>query len=207
MSAGREVTNTPLNEEGLDTIFRTARTRRGWTDEAVPEALIRSVYDLHKWGPTSGNICPGRYLFIRSEAAKKRLDALMAEGNREQTFAASWTCIVAYDLDFPQFMPKLAPWMKDPAKTFADEKEREWLAIQNGSLGGAYLMIAARALGLDCGPMNGFDRDGINREFFQSDPKMKSWRVNFVLNLGHGDDTRLYPRGARLDFDEAAAIL
>lgn len=197
----------PLSDASLDQIYRAARTRRGWTDEEVPETLIRAVYDLQKWAPTSGNCCPGRFLFIRSQEAKQRLDALMDEGNRKQTFTAPWTCIVAYDLNFPQFMPKLAPWMKDPAKVFADPKEVEWLAIQNGSLGGAYLIIAARALGLDCGPMNGFDREGINREFFLNDPKRSSWRVNFVCNIGHGDDTRLYPRAGRLDFDEAAGIL
>jgi 3-hydroxypropanoate dehydrogenase len=97
--------------------------------------------------------------------------------------------------------------MKNPAKVFADAKETEWLAIQNGSLGGAYMILAARALGLDCGPMNGFDREGINREFFLDDPKMKSWRVNFVCNIGHGTDERVHPRAERLDFDEAAGIL
>ena len=197
----------PLPDAALDQLWRSARTRRSWTDEEVPEVLIRAVYDLQKWAPTSGNICPGRFLFVHSQAAKRRLDPLMAAGNREQTMKAPWTCIVAYDLDFPKFVPRLAPFIKDVAKAFADAKETEWLAIQNGSLGGAYLIMAARALGLDAGPMNGFDRDGVNREFFLGDPKMKGWRVNFVCNLGHGGDARLFPRGERLDFDEAAGII
>lgn len=198
----------PLPDASLDQMFRSARTRRKWTDETVPEVLIRAVYDLHKWGPTSGNICPGRYLFVHSEAAKKRLDPLMDKGNREQTFTAPWTVLVAYDLDFPDHLDKLAPHMKDKHAPFRDDKWREFLAIQNGSLGGAYLMIAARSLGLDAGPMNGFDREGINKEFFLDHPKMKSWRVNFVCNLGHATpDEKLFPRAARLDFEEAAGVI
>jgi len=197
----------PLPDSALDQLWRNARTRRSWTDEEVPEVLIRAIYDLQKWAPTSGNCCPGRFLFVRSKEAKERLDRLMDKGNRVQTYSAPWTCIVAYDLGFPDFMGKLAPHMKDPKASFSDPKWVEWLAIQNGSLGGAYLIMAARALGLDCGPMNGFDRDGVNREFFINDPKMKAWRVNFVCNLGHGDEQKLFPRAARLDFDEAAEII
>lgn len=198
----------PLPDAALDQLWRLARTRRHWTEEDVPEVLVRAVYDLQKWAPTSGNICPGRFLFIRSKAAKDRLDALMDEGNRRQTMTSPWTCIVAYDLDFHRFMGKLAPHMKNPAKTFADEKNREFLAFQNGSLGGAYLIMAIRALGLDAGPMNGFDREGINREFFLNDPKMNTWRVNFVCNIGYADPAEnLRLRAGRLDFDDAATIL
>lgn len=197
----------PLPDAHLDQLYRLARTRRSWSEEEVSEVLIRAIYDLQKFAPTSGNCCPGRFLFIRSHEAKKRLDKHMDEGNRKQTFTAPWSCIVAYDLEFPKFMGKLAPWMKDPAKSFADPKLVDWLAVQNGSLGGAYMMIAARALGLDCGPMNGFDREGINQEFFLDDPKMKSWRVNFVCNIGHGDEAKLHPRSGRLEFEEACAIL
>jgi 3-hydroxypropanoate dehydrogenase len=198
----------PLPDASLDQLWRLARTRRQWRYDEVPEVLIRAVYDLQRWAPTSGNICPGRFLFVHSKPAKDRLDKLMDEGNRKQTYEAPWTCIVAYDLDFHRHMDVLAPHMKDPAKTFADEKNREWLAIQNGSLGGAYLIMAIRALGLDAGPMNGFDREGINREFFLDDPKMKSWRVNFVCNIGYADpDEKLRPRAGRLDFDIAAGII
>lgn len=197
----------PLPDAALDQLWRTARTRRAWTDDAVPEILIRAVYDLQKLAPTSGNCCPGRFLFVKSPQAKQRLDKLMDEGNRAQTMAAPWTCIVAFDLDFPEYMSKLAPHLKNPKAGLADPREVEWLAIQNGSLGGAYMMMAARALGLDCGPMNGFDREGVNREFFLSDVKMRSWRVNFICNLGHGDAAALRPRAPRLDFDEAAGIV
>jgi len=197
----------PLPDAALDQIYRLARTRRSWSEEEVPEILIRAVYDLQKFAPTSGNCCPGRFLFIRSPEAKKRLDKHMDEGNRKQTFSAPWTCIVAYDLEFPEFMAKLAPHLKNPKAGLSDPKTVEWLAIQNGSLGGAYMMIAARVLGLDCGPMNGFNREGINQEFFLSDPKMKSWRVNFVCNLGHGDASQLFPRAPRLAFEEACTVL
>ncbi len=108
----------PLADAALDQLWRNARTRRSWTDEEVPEVLIRAVYDLQKWAPTSGNISPGRFLFVHSQEAKQRLDPLMAPGNREQTMNAPWTCIVAYDLDFPKFVPRLAPFIKDVGKAF-----------------------------------------------------------------------------------------
>jgi 3-hydroxypropanoate dehydrogenase len=197
----------PLPDASLDQAFRTARTRRGWTDEEVPEVLIRAVYDLLKWAPTSGNTCPARFVFIRSAEAKARLDPLMDKGNREQTMAAPWTVLVAYDLDFPEYAEKLISHAKDPKSWFKDPDEARFLAVQGGTLQGGYLIIAARMLGLDCGPMNGFDREGINREFFETDPVMKSWRINFVCNLGHGDDTKLHGRAPRLDFDEACRII
>jgi 3-hydroxypropanoate dehydrogenase len=198
---------SPLPDAALDQLYRTARTRRGWRPEEVPEVLVRAVYDLQKFGPTSGNCCPARFLFLRSPEAKARLDKLMDPGNRVQTMAAPWTAIIAYDLDFPEYLSELTPHSKNPKAGLTDAKQVEWLAIQNGSLGGAYLILAARALGLDCGPMNGFDRDGINREFFSAEPPLKSWRVNFVCNIGHGDDTRLFPRAPRLDFAQACRIL
>jgi len=197
----------PLPDASLDQIFRTARTRRGWTDEDVPELLVRAVYDLHKWGPTSGNTCPARFLFIHSEAAKKRLDPLMDEGNRKQTFDAPWTAIVAYDLAFAEFAPKLIPHAKDAKSWFDDPEVARHLAVQGGTLGGGYLIVAARALGLDCGPMNGFSNAGVDAEFFLNDPRRATWRSNFICNIGRGDDTRLRPRAPRLDFDEACAIL
>ncbi len=197
----------PLPDLALDQTFRAARTRRGWTAEDVPEVLVRAVYDLLKWAPTSGNTCPGRFLFIRSAEAKARLDPLMDEGNRKQTMDAPWTALVAWDLDFPAYAQKLIPHAKDPQSWFKDPENARFLAVQGGTLQGAYLIIAARMLGLDCGPMNGFDRDGINREFFESDPAMKSWRINFVCNLGFGDDTRLHPRAPRLEFGEACRII
>lgn len=197
----------PLGDKSLDQIFRTARTRRGWTDEPTPEVLIRATYDLLKTAPTASNICPARFTFIHTAEAKARLEPHLDEGNRKQTLAAPYTAIVAYDLDFVSQLPKLIPHAPNAKEWFADPKNAEWNAIQSGTLQGAYLIIAARALGLDCGPINGFSREGVDGEFFANDPVMKSWRSNFLVNIGHGDDTRLRPRAPRLDFDEACRIL
>jgi 3-hydroxypropanoate dehydrogenase len=197
----------PLGDAALDQIFRTARTRRGWTDEETPEILIRAAYDLAKLGPTASNITPGRFLFVRSKEAKARLEPHLDEGNRKQTMAAPYTAIVAYDVAFADHLHKLIPHAPNAKEWFAEPTNAEWNAIQSGSLQGAYLLIAARSLGLDCGPMNGFRREGVDREFFLSDPAMKTWRSNFLINIGHGDDTRVRPRAPRLDFDEACRII
>ena len=197
----------PLGDQSLDQIFRTARTRRGWTDEPTPEVLIRATYDLLKMAPTASNICPARFMFIHTAEAKARLEPHLDEGNRKQSMGAPYTAIVAYDLDFVSQLPKLIPHAPNAKEWFADPKNAEWNAIQSGTLQGAYLIIAARTLGLDCGPMGGFSREDVDREFFANDPVMKSWRSNFLVNIGHGDDTRLRPRAPRLDFDEACRIL
>ena len=165
--------------------------------------LVGSV----KIAPTASNISPGRFVFIRSLEAKARLEPHLDEGNRKQTMSAPYTAIVAYDLDFADHLGKLIPHAPNAKEWFADPANAEWNAIQSGTLMGAYLLIAARSLGLDCGPMGGFRREGVDKEFFLSDPKMKSWRSNFLINIGHGDDTRLRPRAPRLDFDEACRIL
>lgn len=197
----------PLGDSDLDQLFRTARTRRGWTEEETPEVLIRATYDLLKMAPTASNITPGRFLFIRTPDAKARLLPHMDDGNKAQTRTAPWTAIVAYDLDFADHLGKLIPRAPNAKDWFADPKSRDWNAVQSGTLQGAYFIIAARSLGLDCGPMGGFSREGIDREFFLNDPAMKSWRSNFLVNIGHGDDTRVRPRAPRLDFDEACRIL
>lgn len=197
----------PLPDSALDQIFRTARTRRGWTDEETPEVLIRATYDLLKLAPTASNICPARFIFIRTEEAKARLEPHLDEGNRKQTIAAPYTAIIAYDLAFTDYFGKLIPHAPNAKEWFADAGNAEWNAIQSGTLQGAYLILAARSLGLDCGPMNGFRREGVDKEFFLGDPVMKSWRSNFLCNIGHGDDTRLRPRAPRLDFEEACRIL
>jgi 3-hydroxypropanoate dehydrogenase len=197
----------PLADAALDQIFRTARTRRGWTEEETPEVLIRAAYDLAKLGPTASNITPGRFLFVRSKDAKERLAPHLDEGNRKQTMAAPYTTIVAYDVAFADHLGKLIPHAPNAKEWFAEPTNAEWNAIQSGSLQGAYLLIAARSLGLDCGPMNGFRREGVDREFFLGDPVMKTWRSNFLINIGHGDDTRVRPRAPRLGFDEACRII
>lgn len=197
----------PLGDAALDQIFRAARTRRGWTEEDTPEVLIHAAYDLAKIAPTASNISPGRFLFVRSKEAKARLEPHLDEGNRKQTMAAPYTAIVAYDLAFADHLAKLIPHAPNAKDWFAEPANAEWNAIQSGTLMGAYLLIAARSLGLDCGPMNGFRREGVDQEFFLNDPAMKSWRSNFLINIGHGDDTRVRPRAPRLDFDEACRIL
>ncbi|MBI1340665.1 malonic semialdehyde reductase [bacterium] len=197
----------PVPDASLDQLFRAARTHNSWRDDAVPEVLIRAVYDLHKFGPTSANCSPARYLFISSPEAKARLEPLLSEGNRKKTMSAPWVAVIAYDEAFAEKMPKLFPhnpgakdWFKDPAAAFDT-------AFRNGTLQGAYLMLAARSLGLDCGPMSGFDKDGVNREFFAGDGEMKTWKANFLCSLGHGGQEGLFPRSPRLDFEEAARIL
>jgi len=197
----------PLGDADLDQLFRTARTRRGWTEDETPEVLIRATYDLLKMAPTASNICPARFLFLRTPEARARLLPHMDDGNKAQTRTAPWTAIVAYDLAFADHLGKLIPHAPQAKDWFADPKSRDWNAVQSGTLQGAYLILAARSLGLDCGPMGGFSRDGVDKEFFLSDPVMKTWRSNFVCNIGHGDDTRLRPRAPRLDFDEACRIL
>jgi len=197
----------PLGDAALDQIFRTARTRRGWTPEETPEVLIRATYDLLKMAPTASNICPARFLFVHSQEAKARLEPHLDEGNRKQTMAAPYTAVVAYDLAFADYLPKLIPHAPNAREWFADPANAEWNAIQSGTLQGGYLILAARALGLDCGPMNGFRREGVDNAFFAGDSVMKSWRSSFLVNIGHGDDTRLRPRAPRLDFEEACRIL
>ncbi|MBI1360574.1 MAG: malonic semialdehyde reductase [Alphaproteobacteria bacterium] len=197
----------PLPDISLDQLFRTARTHRSWTEESVPDVLVQAVYEMLRMAPTSGNCSPARFLFLKSREAKARLEPLLDEGNRKQTMSAPWTVVVAYDLAFARFMPKLAPHAKGAEHWFDGEETTKFHAFQSGTLGGAYLIVAARALGLDCGPMNGFDHAGIDREFFASDPAMKTWRANFLCNLGYGDGARIHPRAPRLDFEEACRIL
>ncbi len=196
----------PVNDHALDVIFRDARSQNGFLAKTVPEVLIRAVYDLAKMGPTSANCFPARFLFISSPEAKARLVPLMTEGNREKTQAAPWTVIMAHDLHFAEKVPKLFPHNPGAKDWFKNNAEET--AFRNGSLQSAYFLIAARALGLDCGPMSGFDMEGVNREFFESaDGELKNWRANWICNIGHGDTSKLFPRSPRLEFDEACRIL
>lgn len=196
--------NKTLGEEDLDVLFRRARTHRSWRDERVTEVLQAAVYDLAKWGPTTNNTSPARFFFVVSDAAKQRLKPHLNPGNVLQTMAAPATAIIAYDLAFYEFMPKLSPkpgaresWQKrSPA-------ELQEAAFRNGSLQAGYFIIAARALGLDCGPMSGFDNAGVDRKFF-SGTAVKS---NLLCNLGYGDGASMRPRAGRLDFSEACRIL
>ncbi len=192
-----------LPDASLDQLFRDARTRGAWHDKDVPDALLHELVDLVKLGPTSGNSSPARFVFVKSHEAKERLKPFLSEGNREKTMKAPVCAIIGYDLDFHEHLPKLFPHT-DAKSWFAGKPEKiADTAFRNSSLQGAYLILAARALGLDCGPMSGFDEAGVDQEFFAG-TKVKS---NFLCNLGYGDDSRLRPRSPRFDFDEIARIL
>ena len=196
----------PVNDHALDVIFRDARSYNGWRDEAVPEVLVRAVYDLAKLGPTSANNSPARFLFLSSTEAKERLLPLMMEQNREKTKNAPWTVIIAYDMEFHEKIPQLFPHNPGAKDWFHHIKEAT--AVRNGTLQAAYFMLAARALGLDCGPMSGFIKEAVDKEFFLSqEGEMKNWRSNFICNIGHGDRTTIFDRSPRLAFEEACRIL
>lgn len=192
-----------LNDAGMDLIFRGARTHNAWTDKPVSEVTLRAMYDLMRNGPTSANGSPVRLKFLTTDAAKARLKPALSEGNMAKTLAAPVTVIVAYDLKFYEQMPKLFPHEPDARNWFSAPEVAQITAFRNGTLQGAYLMIAARAVGLDCGPMSGFDNAVLDQEFFP-DGQVKS---NFLCNLGHGDPAGLFPRSPRLEFEEACEIL
>jgi 3-hydroxypropanoate dehydrogenase len=192
-----------VNDEALDVLFRAARTNRHWEDRPVSNPVLMAVYDLLRWGPTESNITPARFHFVVSKAAKARLEPLLDEGNRRQTMAAPATAIVGYDLDFAATLSKLALHSSLPEKLKGDMGRAEYMARRSAGLQGGYFIVAARALGLDCGPMSGFDRDGVDREFFAG-TAIKSY---FLCNLGYGHPVPLRPRGQRLSFDEACKIL
>ncbi len=206
-----------LNEAGFDVLFRNARTHNAWLEKPVPDELLHQLYDLAKWGPTSANSSPARFLFLRSAAAKERLRPALAPGNVEKTMTAPVTVIVAYDLKFYEKLPKLFPHNPGMAQMFATNPQVvEETAKRNSTLQGAYMMLAARALGLDCGPMSGFDNAKLDEEFFAAgkceDCGQEFFpaghvKSNFLCNIGYGDPTKLYPRSPRLDFSEACTVL
>jgi 3-hydroxypropanoate dehydrogenase len=188
---------TALSSEPLDQIFRTARTYNGWSDTPVDERTVRDLYDLLKWGPTSANSCPARFIWVRSPEAKAQLAGLAAVNNRPKILEAPLTVIIGNDLDFQREFPKLVPHAAEMAqKAFAEPALAEVTAMRNGSLQGAYLIIAARAL--DCGPMSGFDNAGVDQAFFAG-TRIQS---NFICSLGHGRPDSLRPRNPRLAFEE-----
>ena len=192
-----------LSDEALRQIFTEARTHSAWLPEPVSEDLLLQVYNLMKWGPTSANSSPARIVFVRSPEAKAKLLPCMAEGNVEKTKAAPVTAIIAQDMEFYEKLPRLFPFA-DARSWFAGNKPFiESTAFRNSSLQGAYFIIAARSLGLDCGPMSGFDNAKVDQVFFQG----TAWKSNFVCNLGYGDSTQLRPRAPRLEFGEACKIV
>ena len=192
-----------LDDPALDTLFRDARSRNGWSGAPVSDAEIRAVYDLFKWGPTAVNSTPARIVWVKSEAAKERLAPHLSGSNRAKSAKASVVAIVGYDLDFPDHLAKLFPHAPGAKDWFADPAAREQTAFRNSTLQGAYLIVAARALGLDAGPMSGFDNAGVDQEFFAG-TNIKS---NFLVALGHGTEENLFPRNPRLAFEDANTIL
>ncbi|MBC7104117.1 MAG: malonic semialdehyde reductase [Parvibaculum sp.] len=196
--------NGKLGDEALDVIFRAARTHNAWQDKPVSDALLKELYDLMKWGPTSANMSPARIVFVTSKEAKEKLAPALMEGNRAKTLQAPVTAIIGYDVKFYERLPELFPHAPE-AKTWFNWSD-EWAemnAFRNGSLQGAYFMIAARSLGLDCGPMSGFDMNKVDELFFAG----TSVKSNFLCNLGYGDPAGLFERSPRLPFDDACSIV
>ena len=192
-----------LPDTALDTLFREARTYNGWADRPITPAAIETLYALARMGPTAANSNPARFVWVVSEAGKQRLAPHLSAGNRAKTMKASAAVIIGYDLDFPDHMPKLFPHEPTAKTWFEDPVERERGALRNSSLQGAYLLMAARALGWDTGPMSGFDNAAVDGDFFAG-TRIKS---NFIVSLGRGTDERLFPRLPRLSFDEANTVL
>ncbi len=192
-----------LSEESLEQIFIKARTHSAWLSEPVSEALLHQIYDLMKWGPTSANCCPARIVFVKSKEAKEKLLPCIAEGNVEKTKSAPVTAIVAMDMEFYEKLPQLFPHAPARSWFVGNKALIESTASRNSSLQGAYFMIAARSLGLDCGPMSGFDNAKVDAAFFQG----TNWKSNFICNVGYGDSSKLHPRSPRLDFNEACKVL
>lgn len=197
------VQNPVLDKAALDALFREARTHNVWLDKPVEDAVLRQLYELAKMAPTALNSQPVRLVFVKSREGKERLKPALSPGNVDKTMNAPVTVIVAWDTEFHEKMPKLFP-ARDVKTQLAGQpaEVRHKMALMNGTLQGGYLIIAARALGLDCGPMAGFDNAKVDAAFF---PDGK-WKSNFLLNLGYGDTSKLHPRNPRLDFDEACRI-
>ena len=202
----------------IDKLFYKARSHNAWLDKPVTDQTLRELYDALRWGPTSANASPARFVFIRSAKTKERLRPSLAPGNVEKTMTAPVTVIVAYDLQFHQKLPKLFPHSPSMRDLFvANPALVEVTARRNSSLQGAYLMLAARALGLDCGPMSGFDNAKLDEEFFSAGKECEGCdqeffptghvKSNFLCNLGYGDPSKLMPRSPRLEFNEACTLM
>ena len=193
-----------LSSEGLDLVYRKARTYSAWLDRPVEDALLEQVYDLARMGPTSANMCPMRIIFVKSREAKEKLKPALDAGNVDKTMKAPVTAIIGMDVHFYKKLPKLFPHA-DAKSWFQGLPENvlEYIALRNSSLQGAYFMLAARALGLDCGPMSGFDNAKVDEAFFAG----TTVKSNFLCNLGYGDASKLHPRSLRLSFEEACRLV
>ncbi|MET1045629.1 MAG: malonic semialdehyde reductase [Hyphomicrobium sp.] len=192
-----------LDTAALDQLFDKAHTHSKWQAREVPDTLLRQIVEHMKWAPTSANCSPARIVFVKSPEAKARLKPCLSAGNVEKTMAAPATAIIAYDLNFFEYLPRLYP-AADAKSWFAGKKQHaDTTAFRNGSLQGGYFILAARALGLDCGPMSGFENNAVDAEFFAG-TEIKS---NFLCNLGYGDPEGIRPRSPRFSFDEMASIV
>lgn len=191
-----------LNDSALNTLFYQARTQQGWRDKDITDQQLHQIYDLMKWGPTSANCSPARIVFVKTPEAKKKLLACMNSGNIEKTRTAPVTAIIGMDMAFYEKLPQLFPHT-DARSWFAGNQPLiDATAMRNSSLQGGYFIMAARALGLDCAPMSGFNADKLNEAFFAG----TSVKANFVCSIGYGDSSKLHLRGPRLSFDEACKI-
>ncbi len=204
--------SAPLSNDALDVLFRQARTHNAWLDKPIGDDLLRQLYELVKLGPTSANSCPARIIFLRTPESKQRLLPALSPTNADKTMKAPVTAIVGYDVKFYEQTPKLFPNNPAMREMFAKSAQHaETTAFRNGSLQGAYLILAARALGLDCGPMSGFDNAKVDAEFFSASagnpPAFIEVKSNFLCNLGYGDASKLFPRNPRLAFEEACRVL
>ena len=198
----KERTN-PLDEESLNLVFGEARSMNGWQDKDVSDAMIHSLYDLTKMGPTSTNCSPARFVFVKSEAEKVKFEPALLPNNISKVMTAPVVAIIGYDLDFSDHMTKLFPHMDVAPMYKGNDEMNVSTAFRNSSLQGAYLIMVARALGLDCGPMSGFNNQLVDETFF-SDSNIKS---NFLCCIGYGDSTKIFQRLPRLDFDEVCKII
>ena len=193
----------PLDDTALDTLFRAARTQNKWTDQPVSTEDLHALYDLLKWAPTSANASPGRFIFLTSHGAKERLRPALSAGNLDKTMAAPVTVIIAQDGAFYDRLPELFPQADARAWFAGNTALAEETAFRNATLQGAYLILAARALGLDAGPMSGFNKALVDEAFLTG----TTWKSNFLINLGHGDPAGVFPRNPRLSFDDACRVL
>jgi 3-hydroxypropanoate dehydrogenase len=193
----------PLPDAALDQLFRTARSHNGWNTDPLPEGTLKELYELARFGPTAANTNPARYVFVTSPEEKEKLASVSSGNNQAKIKAAPATVIIGQDLDFAEHLVTLFPHFPGMKAIFADEAVAETTAFRNSSLQGAYLIIAARALGLDCGPMSGFDNAKVDALFFAG-TKIKS---NFICSIGHGSGENLFPRLPRLSFEEACQVV
>jgi len=194
---------TPISREALDQLFSEARTHSAWLPEPVPVELLRKAYELARLGPTSANGSPARFVFLTTTGAKALLKPVLAPGNVDKTMAAPVTVIIAWDTEFHEHLPRLFPHADIRSYFVGNKPLIEENAFRNSSLQAGYFILAARALGFDCGPMSGFDADKLNAAFFPDG----TWKVNLLCNLGYGDPSKLHPRNPRLNFEEASVIL